>query len=753
MKLSITTKINIFTGFLVVVPIVFLGWFFIRHEAAALQEELTLRGQSLVENSANTFDCELAMMAQDRDRLTQILREITKEKDAVYALAKSPGGEEVARSGVRNTEGTKEFSAPVITRIQTREDTSMDDAGNAGESPGQEVIGAIIVGISWREVELKTEQLRIVLIMVLAGVVLLSITGVLFGTTYLINKPLKDLISSVETIGIGDLSHRVAVKSSDEIGKLAESFNMMTENLSSLMVSKNYLDNVLESMNDILIVFSLTGVIKTVNRATSHLLGYKEIELTGESFHRVLPDERLLFNEARWHELIHKDIIYNNEEKHFLKKDGSTIPVSFSATFMYDNSGNVQGIIGVGQDMTEKKQSEEDKRQLEKRLQLAEKMEALGRLAGGVAHDLNNTLGAIVGYPDLLLRKLPEDTPHKKAITTIKQSGQRAADIVRDLLTLARRGIPKSEIVNLNQVIWDHLGSPEFEKLKIHHPGMSVTLQLENDLLCIHGSPVHLTKTIMNLVTNAAEAIEMEGKITITSENRYVDKVVTRDELGLQVGEYVVITIADTGIGIPPEDLKRIFEPFFSRKVMDRSGTGLGMAVVWGTVKDHNGYIDVKSKQGEGTTFTLFFPSTREEPGDGNGNQPFLIEKYKGDGQKILVVDDIKDQREISAGLLTALDYSVEAVNSGEEAIEYIKTAKVDLVILDMIMEPGMDGLDTFLKIMEIAPETKTIIASGFSETDRVRETLKKGACTYIQKPFTLEKIARIVRKEIRPKA
>lgn len=738
-KLNIGTKINIFVGLLVAVPLIFLGWFLIRHESGSVEKELKKRGNNLADSIANTFDCELAMLAKDRPELTKILREVTKEKDVLYARANDLSGQELAFVGNHDA-NARVFSSPVITKTQSRDDTRMDE----GEA-GTETLGKITIGLSTGDAELRTKMLRNVIFIALTAIILVSLTGALLGVKYLIDKPLKDLINSIETIGIGDLSHRVETKSSDEIGKLAQSFNQMTESLSNMVVSKNYLDNVLESMNDVLIVFSLVGVIKTVNRTTSHLLGYKEIELMGESFEKVLPDEQLMFNENRWDELIHKDIIYNNEEKQLLKKDGTTITVSFSATFMYDNSGNVQGIIGVGQDMTEKKRAEKEKLELEKRLQLAEKMEALGRLAGGVAHDLNNTLGAIVGYPDLLLQKLPEDSPHKKALLTIKQSGQRAAGIVRDLLTLARRGITKSKIIDMNELIREYLSSPEFEELKSHHPDITAELRLQDDLLGIRGSPVHLTKSLMNLITNAAEAIDGDGKITISTRNQYIDKVVTRDELDLQLGEYIVVTVSDTGIGISPEDLKRIFEPFFSRKVMGRSGTGLGMAVVWGTVKDHNGYIDVKSTEGEGTTFTLYFPATRLEP-ESSDSEPFSIEQYKGKGQRILVVDDMADQREISVNLLETLGYKASAVNSGEEALELLTREKIHLVILDMIMEPGMDGLDSFIAIRKKFPEMKAIIASGFSETDRVRDALKRGALAYVQKPFTLEKIAQTLK-------
>jgi len=373
-------------------------------------------------------------------------------------------------------------------------------------------------------------------------------------------------------------------------------------------------------------------------------------------------------------------------------------------------------------------------------------MEAIGTLAGGVAHDLNNILSGIVGYPDLLLMQLPEDSPLRKPIVTMKETGKKAATIVRDMLTLARIGVADFEVISLNAVISEYLGSPEYKKLKSYYPGVEVECGLETDLMNILGSPAHLSKTIMNLVSNAAEAITEKGKITISSENRYIDRPISGYE-NVEEGDYIVFTVSDTGAGISPEDIKRVFEPFYTKKKMGRSGTGLGMAVVWGTIKDHNGYIDVQSTVEKGTTFTLYFPMTRQELSKDQVGLP--IEDYMGRGESILVVDDVKDQREIASTMLSELGFSVTVVSSGEEAVEYLQTNSVDLLLLDMIMDPGMDGLDAYKKIVEIHPDQKAIIASGFSETARLKKAQKLGAGQYLRKPYTLEKIGMVVRKEL----
>ena len=393
-----------------------------------------------------------------------------------------------------------------------------------------------------------------------------------------------------------------------------------------------------------------------------------------------------------------------------------------------------------------RQKAERERQRLTVQLQRAEKMEAIGTLAGGVAHDLNNILSGIVSYPELLLLQLSEDSPLRSSILTIKESGQKAATVVQDLLTLARRGVAITNVVNLNQIISDYLKSPEYKSLKSSYTATQIKIKLESNLLNIIGSSIHLSKTLMNLVANAAESMPDGGMISLKTENRYIDRPVSGYD-DVEEGDYAVLIISDSGIGISPEDLSRIFEPFYTKKVMGKSGTGLGMAVVWGTIKDHKGYIDVQSNVGKGTTFTLYFPATRRKI----AREKFrlAIENYMGDQKSILIVDDIKEQREIASNMLEQLGYPVAAVSSGEEAIDYLKSCSADLIILDMIMDPGIDGLETFRRIIKLHPGQKVIIASGFSETVRVKEAQKLGAGEYIKKPYTLEQIGLAVKNEL----
>lgn len=404
-------------------------------------------------------------------------------------------------------------------------------------------------------------------------------------------------------------------------------------------------------------------------------------------------------------------------------------------------SGQIAGII-YG------KQAEKEKEALKEKLMLSEKMEAIGRLAGGVAHDLNNVLSAVVSYPEVLMLKLPKDSPMRKPLLTMKKSGQRAAAIVQDLLTLARRGVDVKEVLNWNDIIRDYLKSPVFERLMIRHQKVDIDIQLDENLLNIKGSHIHLTKTLMNLCANAAEAMPDpgHGTITISTRNLYPEGMF--ESIG--INNYVVVLVEDDGVGISSKDLNRIFEPFYTKKKMGLSGTGLGMAIVWNTVQDHSGFINVGSKEGEGTTFELYFQVTHEAPAE--KKLVVGIEEYMGNGERILVIDDVQEQREILGILLNELGYSVKTVADGEAALDYIKANPdaVDLLVLDMIMERGMDGLDTYKEILKIKPGMKAIISSGFSETQRVKEAVKLGAGAYIKKPYTLEKIGMALKKELK---
>jgi PAS domain S-box-containing protein len=447
-----------------------------------------------------------------------------------------------------------------------------------------------------------------------------------------------------------------------------------------------------ENANSIILRLDKSGNIIFFNEFAQRLLGYSEEEMLGKNAGRIiLPpsgSNRLSFNKlsASLQKDPERPVVSENQTE---TRSGEKVWIAWTYKPIFDDTGLFIEILCIGNDITELKWASQEKDELQTQLQRAQKMEAIGTLAGGVAHDLNNILSGIVSYPELLLMDLKEDSPLRKPILTIQKSGEKAAAIVQDLLTLARRGVETTEVVDLNSIVSEYLYSPEHARLELNHPNIKIEQNLDQNLLNILGSPVHLSKSVMNLISNAAEAMLDGGNIVITTENRHMDRVKNGfDEI--DKGDYATLVIKDTGIGISPEDMERIFEPFYTKKTMGRSGTGLGMAVVWGAVKDHRGYIDIRSTEGKGTEITLYFPVTRKV--FSQEAEMVSIQDFMGKGESILVVDDILEQRQIATEMLEKLGYRVINRSSGEEAVEYLHNHATDLLVLDMIMEPGIDS-------------------------------------------------------------
>jgi PAS domain S-box-containing protein len=516
-----------------------------------------------------------------------------------------------------------------------------------------------------------------------------------------------------------------------------------------LQSSEKKYRELVQNANSIILRIDTGGRIIFFNEFAQRFFGYTEDELIGKNagpFILPVSGSRQLSFETLTKSLQRdpdRPVVGENET---VKKSGMKIWIAWTYKPIFDDDDQFIAILCIGNDVTELKRSSQEKKELHAQLQRAQKMEAIGTLAGGVAHDLNNILSGIVSYPELLLMDLKEDSPLRKPMLTIQKSGERAAAIVQDLLTLARRGVEATEVVSLNEIVSEYLMSPEHAKLELNHPNVTVEKCLDENLLNILGSPVHLLKTVMNLVSNSAEAMSQGGKIKITTQNRHIDTIKFGYD-DIDIGDYAALTVIDSGIGISSEDIERIFEPFYTKKIMGRSGTGLGMAVVWGTVKDHQGYIDLTSKEGIGTEITLYFPVTRQTLSP--QAEMTSLQDLMGNGESILVVDDIKEQRQIASEMLEKLDYTVTTVSSGEEAVDFLRNHTIDLLVLDMIMEPGIDGLETFRRILKFRPGQKSIIASGYSETIRVKETQSIGAGTYIKKPYLLEKIGRAIKAEL----
>jgi len=449
---------------------------------------------------------------------------------------------------------------------------------------------------------------------------------------------------------------------------------------------------------------------------------------------------------------IMEEVAQHNEsgEAFFLEyraitKEGQVRWIRNHGEYMRDQRGRPSFVHGVMIDISDTKRIEEREQELQARLTRAERMQSLGLLAGGVAHDLNNILGPLVGFPDLILQELPDDHPVAQDVIMMRDSALRASGVIQDLLTLARRGNVQLEPTALNDVVQRYLNSAEFASIRTRHPGVEVNAELTLDNPVIYGAASPLNQTIMNLIVNAMESIKGNGRVKVSTHIEQVAMPVGRFDT-VEPGRYAVLRVQDTGCGISNEDANHIFEPFYSSKKMGRSGTGLGLSIVYGVVRDMHGAIDVRSEPGVGTEFMLYFPLSKEGEITGPDEATGSLE---GDG-RILVVDDVREQRELARRILEKLGYTVDTASGMEEALKAFQQYRYDLLVLDMIIENGPDGLDIYKALLAMAPRQRCVLISGYAETQRVAEARKLGAGEYVRKPYTIEKLGRAVRAEMK---
>ncbi len=541
----------------------------------------------------------------------------------------------------------------------------------------------------------------------------------------------------------------------NEIKQLVNAFEVMSEAVEDAMAARKRSEktlkenekkyrNLFSSALDGILIFSEKALLLDINDAGRRLFGLDKETILKTSPLEYLPED--IFNQLA-------DFIRGerSDEELFLafqwtRRDGALFELELQSKSYFQN--HQRQFITNLKDVTERKRTEREKKELLEKAERFKKMEALGLLAGGVAHDLNNILSGILSYPDLLLLEDNLDESVRRSIETIKLSGEKAAAVVTDLLTIARGVAIEKTAVDLNTLIQGFRDSPEFLKIKMDCPFIHFVSDSRANLSMIRASETHLIKILLNLVINAAESFpekDRSGVVRVGVRNVNLDAPLEGYEK-FEEGEYVCLSVSDTGPGISKKHLPNIFEPFYTRKFMGRGGTGLELAVVWNLMEDHYGYIQVKSDH-EGARFDLYFPAVRETRKSVVVLPP--IEKYRGRGERILVVDDEELQRDLCLGILTRLGYRVDSVSSGESALSYIKNARVDLVILDMIMDPGINGLETFKRILDIRPDQKAIVISGFSESDDVRRTLTLGAGRFIKKPYTIEVLGMSVKSEL----
>ncbi|MFQ5675473.1 MAG: PAS domain S-box protein [bacterium] len=480
---------------------------------------------------------------------------------------------------------------------------------------------------------------------------------------------------------------------------------------------------------DIYVILDPAGTVIDCNKRGLDKLGYKKVKGKNKRFTDFVHSGDVKKIESLLNTIKETEKIPRNIEVRLLSREKEVIWVFLEFSILKTKTGDLQASRIACRDIT-------DRKRLQMQLARAQRLETAGRVAGQIAHDFNNLLAPLTGYPDIIRTKLPKNHPIVDYINEMELSANEIAEISQQLLALGRRGYYKLEPLDLNQLIRTVVSTQAFpSETRLH-------TDLNPDLFLIKGGKSQLTRVLSNLLNNAREAMNDRGMLSVKTENVYLEKP-TDGYQTIAAGEYVKVSIRDTGIGIEPDILDKIFDPFFTTKKMDGlRGSGLGLSVVHGILKDHCGYVTVESKVGQGTTFSLYFPITREVITQEQKDEDGLI----GGREKILVVDDDPVQRRVTEEILKSLGYKVTALERGDKAVMQAKKQKIDLLVVDMVMD-GLDGVQTYQEILKLNPGQKAIIVSGYAVSAQVKKALQLGAGAFLHKPLKMKTLARTVRE------
>jgi two-component system cell cycle sensor histidine kinase/response regulator CckA len=521
----------------------------------------------------------------------------------------------------------------------------------------------------------------------------------------------------------------------DEQGNVSEIIGVSRDISKRLIAEKALKKNeakyrtLFENSRDAIYITTISGTIIEFNPAGVELFGYSRDEIIGSDIIKIYHDPQ---NRENFKETIREKGFVRDYEIKFKKKDDTHLDCLVTTTFWRSEDGEVLGYQGIIRDIT-------DQKRMISQLQQMQKMEAIGTLAGGIAHNFNTLLMTIQGNTSLMLMKTDPSHPHYKKLRTIEQHIQHGSDLSRQLLGFARGGQHESKTVNLNVIA--RMSSKIFASTKKE---LTVHYNLEKNLLPISADPGQIEQTILNLLVNASHAMPDGGDIYIQTENVFLDEfqLAAYQDVG---GQYAKISVTDTGIGMDEATMEKIFEPFFTTKEHGQ-GTGLGLSSAYGIIKNHRGYITVYSEPGKGSTFKIYLPaSDKLRETEKKAPTPPL----RGN-ETILIIDDETMLTETGETMLKELGYTVLTANDGKTGIGLYAShpQKIDLVILDMIM-PKMSGNATFTELKTIDPQVKVLVSSGYSINGQASDLLKKGCCGFIQKPFSLMELSKKVRETL----
>jgi PAS domain S-box-containing protein len=503
---------------------------------------------------------------------------------------------------------------------------------------------------------------------------------------------------------------------------------------------RNLLSTVIDNVPDYIYMKDTESRYLVSNNAFVRFLGAKRPdEVIGKTPFELYPEEMATRYYADDQEVIRSGRpLVNREERSVDQGRGKLVWNLTTKVPLRDGQGKVVGLVGVARDITEKKQAEEEKERLQTQLQQAQKMEAIGTLAGGIAHNFNNLLMGIIGNTSMMLLDTDSSHPNRERLENIEKSVQNASKLTSQLLRYARQGGYEIRPIGLNQLVKETSDTFAMTKKEIR-----VHQEFSKDLFRINGEQGQIEQILLNLYVNAADAMRGGGDLFLKTMN-VTPKHMKGKPYKVKPGNHVLLTVRDTGIGMDKRTQERIFDPFFTTKGMGR-GMGLGLASVYGIIKAHGGYIDVESKKGHGTTFRIYLPASSEKEVIKEKELPEKILKGK---ETILLVDDEDIVLDVGEQMLKTLGYKLSLAKGGREAIELYNKNRdtIDMVLLDMIM-PDMGGGEAYDRMKEINPDIKVLLSSGYSIDGQATEILKRGCDGFIQKPFDMQELSQRVRK------
>jgi PAS domain S-box-containing protein len=473
------------------------------------------------------------------------------------------------------------------------------------------------------------------------------------------------------------------------------------------------------------------GTVCYWNKASEQIYGYTAAEALGQNLVDIIipPDMR---DEARAgiKHMFETGQGHPPEELWLMRKDGSLTPV-YSNHTVIDIPGRGQELFCIDIDLTERKRAEEAQAQLEEQLRQAQKMETVGRLAGGVAHDFNNMLTAILGFAELLLLRFEVDEGAHKYVEQIKNAAERAASLTNQLLAFSRKQMLQPKIFNLNTLVVN------IEKMlhRLIGEHIELVILLDPHLGQVEADPAQIDQVLMNLAVNARDAMPHGGKLTIETKNVCLDEAYARQYVEVIPGPYVMLAVTDTGMGMDKETQAHLFEPFFTTKEVGK-GTGLGLATIYGIVRQSDGHIWVYSEVGQGTTFKIHLP--RLEETIQTETQPPPTTEFQGGDETILVVEDAEMVSNLVKNILTESGYTVLTASNGAEALRVCQehSEPIHLLLTDVVM-PGMSGRELAEKVTLLRPEIKILYMSGHADDTIVHHGLLEPGIAFLQKPFS----------------